>query len=186
MLPSTRPQSECGLSSLASFFSDTPGSKTQELAECSADPPAGVTIALPDDSNLHRWHVTISGPPNTPYAGGSFGLVVNLPAEYPFKAPQVVFATRIYHPNVTNDNQGSICLGVLKAENWKPSSKLAAVLEAVRGLLVEPQPDDPLEARIADEYRSDRKEFDKNAKQYVTRYAKGPVRFEQAPASGAA
>ncbi len=187
-LPSLLPPgpNRAALSSSLLPSSLTDAGQTQELAECTADPPAGVSIALPDDSNLHRWHVTISGPPNTPYAGGNFGLVVNLPAEYPFKAPQVVFSTRIYHPNVTNDNAGNICLGLLKAENWKPSSKLAAVLEAVRGLLVEPQPDDPLEARIADEYRSDRKEFDKNAKQYVTRYAKGPVRFEQAPASGAA
>jgi ubiquitin-conjugating enzyme E2 D/E len=49
------------------------------------------------------------------------------------------------------------------------------VLEAVRGLLVEPNPDDPLEARIADEYRQDRSGWEKTAKQYVTRYAKGEV-----------
>lgn len=108
--------------------------------------------------------------------------MVSLPTEYPFKAPTVTFATRIYHPNVTNDSPGAICLGLLKAENWKPSTKLVSVLEAVRALLVEPLPDDPLEARIADEYRSDRKEFDKNARTYVQRYAKGPVKFDGAGA----
>lgn len=120
------------------------------------------------------------------YAGGKFGLVVALPLDYPFRAPTVTFATRIYHPNVTNDNLGSICLGPLKAENWKPSTRLAGVLEAVRALLVEPLPDDPLEARIADEFRSDRKEFDKNARAYVLRYAKGPVRFDAAAAAAGA
>jgi ubiquitin-conjugating enzyme E2 D/E len=137
-----------------------------------------MTIKLPNDSDIHKWHVTLEGPEGTVYAGGKFGIIVSLPTDYPFKAPSITFSTRIYHPNVTNDSLGNICLGLLKPENWKPSSRLSSVLEAVRALLVEPQPDDPLEARIADEYRQDRKEFDKNARSYVQRYAKGPVKFE--------
>jgi ubiquitin-protein ligase len=71
---------------------------------------------------------------------------------------------------------GNICLSILKAENWKPASRIRGVLEAVRNLLIEPQPDDPLEARIADEYKNDRASFEKSAKQYVERYAKGEVK----------
>ena len=152
----------------------------QELADCSAQPPAGMSIALADDSDVHKWHVTLDGPAESVYAGGKYGIVVSLPPEYPFKAPAVTFATRIYHPNITNDNLGNICLSMLKPENWKPSSKVLSVLEAVRQLLIEPQPDDPLESRIAEEYRHDRKEFDKNARAYVQRYAKGPARFDGA------
>ena len=40
------------------------------------------------------------------------------------------------------------------------------------GLLAEPNPDDALEARIADEYKNDRRAFDENARTYVARYAK--------------
>jgi ubiquitin-conjugating enzyme E2 D/E len=145
-----------------------------------------MTITLPNDSDIFKWHVVLDGPENTVYAGGKFGLVVSLPVEYPFKAPVITFATRIYHPNVTNDSLGSICLGMLKADAWKPSTKLSSVLEAVRGLLVEPAPDDPLEARIADEYKNDRKEFEKNARAYVARYAKGPVKFDALAAAAAA
>lgn len=152
----------------------------QEFGDCSANPPSGMTVSLPDESNVHRWHVVMTGPLHTVYAGGTFGLIVALPADYPFRPPEVTFVTRIYHPNVTNDSKGSICLGMLKTENWKPASKLLGVLEAVRGLLVEPQPDDPLEASIADEYKNNRKEFEKNAKAYVTRYAKGPVSWSGA------
>ncbi|KAK4150777.1 ubiquitin-conjugating enzyme/RWD-like protein [Chaetomidium leptoderma] len=158
----------------------------KELGEVTTSPPAGITVTLPNDSDLHKWHVVLEGPENTVYAGAKFGLIVSLPVEYPFKAPTVTFATRIYHPNVTNDSIGSICLGPLKAENWKPSTKLAGVLEAVRALLAEPMPDDPLEARIADEYRSDRKEFDKNARVYVQRYAKGAVKFDALAAAAEA
>jgi len=126
---------------------------------------------------VHNWTVTLQGPSNTPYADGTYGLLVNLPTNYPFKPPTVRFITRIYHPNVTNDSLGNICLALLKPENWKPATKVSAVLEAVRQLLVEPQPDDPLETRIADEYRQDRKAFEKTARQYATRYAAGQPDF---------
>lgn len=99
-------------------------------------------------------------------------MLIKLPADYPFKAPAVSFATRVYHPNVTNDAAGAICLGLLKPENWKPASRVRAVLDAVRRLLAEPNPDDALEARIADEYKTDRGAFDENVRAYVARYAK--------------
>ncbi|KAK7748688.1 hypothetical protein SLS53_000710 [Cytospora paraplurivora] len=153
----------------------------KELNECITNPPPGMTIHLPEESNLHKWHVVLQGPPSTPYSAGQFGLQVTLPPEYPFKAPAVTFTTRIYHPNVTNDSAGNICIGQLKPENWKPAGKMAAVLEAVRQLLVEPNPDDPLEARIADEYRSERPLFEKTAKEYVQRYARGAPKFDVAP-----
>ncbi|KAK4125752.1 hypothetical protein N657DRAFT_567518 [Parathielavia appendiculata] len=149
----------------------------KEFSDCTSSPPAGIKVTLADDSDLHKWHVVLEGPDNSPYTGGKFGVVIKLPLDYPFRPPVVTFATRIYHPNITNDDQGNICLDLLKNENWKPSTKIHGILEAVRNLLAEPLPDDPLEARIADEYRSDRKEFDKNAKAYVQRYAKGPLKF---------
>ncbi|KAI0018453.1 ubiquitin-conjugating enzyme [Xylariomycetidae sp. FL0641] len=146
---------------------------SKELQECTASPPPGMTISLPDEANLHKWTITLAGPPATPYEGGTFALTLTLPPDYPFKAPAVHFATRIWHPNVTNDAAGNVCLAALKPENWKPAGRVKGVLEAVRQLLVEPNPDDPLEARIADEYRENRELFDKNARQYVASYAKG-------------
>ncbi|KAI3331631.1 ubiquitin-conjugating enzyme [Xylariaceae sp. AK1471] len=146
---------------------------TKELQECTDAPPQGMTISLPSESDLHKWNIVLSGPPGSLYAGGVYNLTLTLPSDYPFKAPQINFTTRVYHPNVTNDNLGNICLSILKAENWKPASRVRAVLEAVRQLLVEPNPDDPLEPRIADEFMSNRTEFEKNVKNYVARYAKG-------------
>ncbi|KAK0721648.1 ubiquitin-conjugating enzyme [Lasiosphaeria miniovina] len=158
----------------------------KELNECMSSPPEGMTVELADDEDVHKWHVTLAGPPGSVYSEGKFGVVVSLPSEYPFKPPTVTFATRIYHPNVTNDTLGNICLAALKPEAWKPATKLRAVLEAVRSLLVEPQPDDPLEGRIADEYRNDRGEFEKNVRAYIQRYAKGAAKFDAAPPTAAA
>ncbi|KAK1774895.1 ubiquitin-conjugating enzyme/RWD-like protein [Copromyces sp. CBS 386.78] len=153
----------------------------KEFADCTTAPPPGISITLPSDADLHTWHVTVTAPPNSVYAPGRFGLILKMPTDYPFKAPTINFTTRIYHPNITNDSLGNICLALLKSENWKPSSRIINVLEAVRNILVEPMPDDPLEQRIADEYRRDRAEFEKNARAYVERYAKGTVNFVQAP-----
>ena len=101
-----------------------------------------------------------------------FVLSLTLPKEYPFKPPTLSFKTKIYHPNVTNDDKGSMCLGLLRPDEWKPSSKIDTVLEFARGLLNEPQPDDAVEQGIAREYRENQKEFLKTARNWVKQYAK--------------
>lgn len=95
-----------------------------------------------------------------------------LPREYPFKPPTLSFRTKIYHPNVTNDDRGAMCLGMLRAEEWKPPNKIADVLKLVRAVLSAPQPDDAVEAGIADQYKNDRMAFDKTAQDWVKKYAK--------------
>lgn len=106
------------------------------------------------------------------HQGGKFKLHLNLPAEYPFKPPTVTFKTRIWHPNVTFDEKGSICIGILKTDAWKPSSKIMSVLTAVQQLLVEPVPDDAVEAAAGEKFKNNRKEFDKEAREYTKKYAK--------------
>ena len=39
-------------------------------------------------------------PKSEPYVKGSYRVQMTLPAEYPFKAPELRFLTRIYHPNI--------------------------------------------------------------------------------------
>ncbi|KAF4979612.1 hypothetical protein FZEAL_4241 [Fusarium zealandicum] len=149
----------------------------KEFAEISQDPPEGFTVSLPPNDTIHTWHVVLAAPPTTPYHPGRFGILLVLPTEYPFKPPVVKFVTRIYHPNVTDDSLGNICLGLLKPDAWKPSTKLRAVLEALRNLLEEPQLDSPLEERIAQQYQSDREAFDKEARQHVDKHAQGEPSF---------
>ena len=46
-------------------------------------------------------------------------LEVKFTGEYPFKPPVVKFKTKIFHPNV--DDDGSICVAILKPDAWKPA-----------------------------------------------------------------
>ncbi|RAO64484.1 uncharacterized protein BHQ10_000496 [Talaromyces amestolkiae] len=145
---------------------------SKELAELMETPPAGISVQLADESDVYKWKVSMKGPEGTPYQGGTFLVNLTLPNEYPFKPPTVSFATKIYHPNVSNDDKGSMCLGMLKSDEWKPSSRIAAVLEFARQLLVEPMPDDAVEGRIAEQYSNDRKRFEEVARDWTRRYAR--------------
>ncbi|KAK3705394.1 hypothetical protein LTR37_013367 [Vermiconidia calcicola] len=144
----------------------------KELAEVRTTPPQGCTIELGDENNFNSWDVTMEGPSDSPYSGGKFKILVTLPKEYPFKPPTVSFTTKIYHPNVSNDNKGSICLGMLRADEWKPPNKISDVLKLVRAVLAAPQPDDAVEAGIADQAKNDKKGFEKTAQDWTKKYAK--------------
>ncbi|SZF01304.1 unnamed protein product [Blumeria hordei] len=143
----------------------------KEFAEVSHSPPAGIKISLVDESSLLNWKIILTGPEGSPYAGGSFELLLTLPREYPFKPPKLSFKTRIYHPNVTFDDKGSMCIGILKPDIWKPSSQIINVLIATQQLLVEPLPDDAIETEVAEKYKHDRKAFEAEAKKYTQKYA---------------
>ncbi|RMZ87446.1 hypothetical protein DV736_g5332, partial [Chaetothyriales sp. CBS 134916] len=121
-----------------------------ELAELQKSPPSGITVELADEANLFQWKVSMEGPSGSPYAAGTFFINLSLPSNYPFKPPTVTFTTKIYHPNISNDsppNSGQMCL--------------------------EPNPDDAVEAKIADQYRQDRPAYEKEAREWTKRFATG-------------
>lgn len=54
--------------------------------------------------------------------------------------------TKIYHPNI--DTLGRICLDILK-DKWSPALQIRTVLLSIQALLSAPNPDDPLDEKIA-------------------------------------
>lgn len=121
-----------------------------------------------DESNIHKWLVTMPGPVNSPYETGLFQLSVNFPKNYPFSPPLVNFITRIYHCNV--NNSGGICLDILK-DQWSPALTINKVLLSIISLLNDPNPDDPLVPEIAEIYLKDRDKYIENAKRHTEIYA---------------
>lgn len=66
-----------------------------------------------------------------------------------------------------------MCLGMLKQEEWKPSSRIAGVLAFARQLLVEPVPEDAVEGDIAELFNRDRAAFEGKAREWTGMYAGG-------------
>ncbi|CDH55311.1 ubiquitin-conjugating enzyme e2 t-like [Lichtheimia corymbifera JMRC:FSU:9682] len=146
----------------------------KELADLEGDPAPGITCYPVDDSNIAQLEAYIIGPPDTPYENGTFQLAINVPDNYPFDPPQMRFRTKIYHPNI--DESGRICADMLKtgeAGAWKPSLNLSTLLISLRALLSSPNPDDPLDADIAREYKLDYPRFVIRAKEHTAQYATG-------------
>jgi len=83
----------------------------------------------------------IAGPENTVYAEGLFHLKVRL-TDYPFKSPIIKFITKIYHPNVNTDGTMGFSEGysISFGDNWSPNLRIVHMLEAMRALLIEPNP----------------------------------------------
>eukprot|EP01083_Nonionella_stella_P064100 166778_1 len=141
---------------------------TKELQKLMKNPSDGVEISLPEEDNIHRWDVQLSGPQDSPYSKGKFDLSFEFPATYPFKPPIIRFTTKIYHPNI--NKEGEICAAVLY-EEWGPTLNVEHCISVLLNMMKEPNPDSPLDEEIAKLLREKPKEFDKNAKQWTKQYA---------------
>lgn len=75
----------------------------KELADMHADKDkSGVSAAPVDASNLTHLKGTFPGPPDTPYAGGTYVVDIQIPDMYPFKSPVMKFDTKMWHPNISS------------------------------------------------------------------------------------
>lgn len=139
----------------------------KELQEFIKSPPENCS-AGPINDDLFNWSATILGPTKSPFDGGVFNLNIYFPTDYPFKPPKVNFTTKIYHPNINKN--GGICLDILK-DSWSPALTVSKLLLSICSLLTDPNPNDPLEPDIANEYKNNRLKYDTNAKNWTQKYA---------------
>lgn len=140
-----------------------------EAAEMTNKPPENCS-AGPVNDNLAKWTATIMGPKGSPFEGGVFKLDIKFPNNYPFRAPEIRFATPVYHPNISKS--GSICLDILK-DQWSPALSISKVLLSICSLLTDPNPDDPLEPDVARIFKNEKLKYEITARAWTEKHAMG-------------
>jgi ubiquitin-conjugating enzyme E2 T len=130
----------------------------------------GVSVKIISETHLEA---RIIGLKPSCYEDGHFVLDIQIPVRYPFEPPSVIFRTRILHPNI--DSNGRICLSALKlppAGTWNPALTITGLLQCIQMLLMEPNPQDPLDIDAASLYSANIGEFQKQAKLLVWEHAR--------------
>ena len=138
-----------------------------EIADYQCNPHPNIEI-YPCEQQLDFWRVLLVGPSNTPYEGGVFLLYAKFPANYPQVAPEIRFVTPIYHCNV--NGHGKICHSVFD-RNYSADFSVRRIMDCVFGLLLTPEPEDPLDSALAQEYYDNRQEYERTAASYTREHA---------------
>ena len=131
----------------------------------------GCTVGLNENykNDIFHWKITLIGPIDTPYAGGMFFLTADFSEDYPKKKPEVRFINKIYHLNISRAN-GHICISTLN--KWKEKTPMVDVISSIFALFYDQNPKSPYSSDMAKEYESNRREFDRKAKEWTQKYAK--------------
>ena len=131
-----------------------------------------------EDNNLYRWLVDMYGPKNTPYEGGIFTIIIIFPHNYPERGPEFKFKNKVYHLNVDpSKDYGHISLNNLNA--WrtigkvrdKPYYCVKVALFDIFCLFYDQGVDIPYDEKMAYEYKNNREEFNKKAREWTKLYA---------------
>ncbi|KAK9479801.1 ubiquitin-conjugating enzyme/RWD-like protein [Lipomyces japonicus] len=82
--------------------------------------------AHPSDKNILVWHYLITGPPDTPYAGGQYHGTLTFPGEYPYKPP----AIRMITPSGRFQPNTRLCLSIsdFHPKTWNPAWSVSTIL----------------------------------------------------------
>eukprot|EP00606_Chrysophyceae_sp_TOSAG23-5_P000432 GSChrysophyteH2.ASY1.ANO1.1032.1 assembled CDS len=141
----------------------------KEVEEIRRDTACGVVIEVDTENKMHLWG-KITGPDDTPYAGGTFVVDIIIPGDYPFTAPKMFFKTKMWHPNVSSQT-GAICLDILK-DAWSPALTLKTALMSLQALMCAPEPSDPQDAEVASMFNRSYDQFASTARFWTETYAK--------------
>ena len=84
------------------------------------------------------WKVFLTGPANTPYEGYKWIVKIDFPKDFPMKAPNINFETKIFHPNISYET-GTLFLlndeNTDQPDSWNPSLTTVDLFKKIKVLL---------------------------------------------------
>merc|ERR1712169_68283 len=121
------------------------------------------------DNNAYKWKVSIKGPAGSPYQGGIFDLIVNIPESYPHENPNIKFKTRIYHINISPMN-GKFCEKLLSTD-WSPSCSILGLIKQVYRIMSQPDPSNAAEPAVGAQFTANKQAYNDKAASWCRKYA---------------
>jgi ubiquitin-conjugating enzyme E2 D/E len=118
--------------------------------------------------SLTNFKAHFLGPLNSIYEGRLFEIEWELPKKYPRKTPKVLFATKVFHPNI--GEAGEINLTLLKDE-WSPILGFSKLLLSICSLLDDPDTSCPLNSIATHMFEEDRLMYNSIARDWVCKYS---------------
>lgn len=112
--------------------------------------------------NPFEWSVVLVAPKDSIYSGGFFKVKIVFQYNYPKQKPSFYFRTKIYHLNIDSKN-GHVCCTMPK------TNKIRDYLDAVFLMFYFENVKSPYQYQ--DIYIKDKYQYEKNAKDWVQKYA---------------
>lgn len=137
-----------------------------EIKRFRDDPPPFVRKLYVDELNSHLLFFLIDGPVETPFESGEYVMQMNLPPEYPFKAPQLKFLT----PNGRFTVNKSVCIAGVSAHHeseWSCQQNIMTMLIGVISFMTE-----DIHSHVGAERttRAEKRRLAENSKDYNVRH----------------
>jgi ubiquitin-protein ligase len=143
-----------------------------DIKEFWDSPPEGI-IATPTEDDIFLWTVNMAGPEGSPFEGGEFNGILQIPSNYPFTRPTFTFTSSIFHPNISEE--GVVCIGSL-LNRWSPCFTLTTFVNAIRYLLGDPSTREPVNYLAASVFENEHSAYIEIAKQCVDMQYESAVR----------
>ena len=140
----------------------------QELSYYQSQPHPAFEV-FPCEESIDFWRIIMEGPEQTPYSGATFELFIEFKENYPGKPPNIRFITPIYHCNI--NSSGRICHTILD-RFYAPGVRVGEIFNHVYGLLIDAEPDDPLDSVKAIELRCHRAMYLQKASDHADIHAR--------------
>jgi len=106
----------------------------QELVALGRNPVEYIE-SVPLERNILEWHYAIEGPPDSPYAGGTYHGVLRFPSDYPFKPPAILMFTK----NGRFKTHTRLCLSMsdFHPETWNPIWSVSSILSGLLSFMLD-------------------------------------------------